>query len=605
MNYTFKLSRRLSMLRIAGMFPALLLAWACTDTDPTGTGDSSPGVPVAVESTFKVGGQGRGHGKPISTPTVILTVSPDTATLLPGAQRTFVAALRLSDGTPTNDSIRWTASGGTIDAGGLFTAGKTSGKYRVSAVAATSGAGDSAAVDIVPPTPVLQRVLISPASVSLQSEATQQFLASGVATDGSTVPVAVSWAATGGTISSSGLYTAGSASGNFRVVGRDSASGLADTSLVSVTAPAPPPPPSGFDTTGWVVLHPGDDLRAEVSAKPAGTRFYFRAGTYRQQGTSVKDNMVFRGEPGAILDGENVAPYAFETLTSIPKAVRITGLVIEHYNPPHQQSAIQGDNGQGWTVDSNEIAYNGQHGVRLGVNWMLRGNHVHHNGTVGITCYKCAGAQVIGNEVDHNPATTITETGALAEAANIKLLIVTNGLVVRRNYVHDGLNKGIWLDTDNQNYVVDSNTVSNHGQAGIWIEASLAGVVRGNTVTTCGTRGNSWLDGAGIQVTNSGGVEIARNTVSGCANGITGMYVYATSGNYAKALQNLWVHDNNVTMTKGVTGVGTSGTTSTAVWDSQNNRFVNNTYQLTPTAPFRWRLNATLTQAQWQAAGQD
>jgi parallel beta-helix repeat protein len=176
---------------------------------------------------------------------------------------------------------------------------------------------------------------------------------------------------------------------------------------------------------------------------------------------------------------------------------------------------------------------------------------------------------------------------------------------VRGNNVHDGLHKGIWLDTDNQYYVVDSNTVTNHGQAGIWIEASRAGVVRGNTVTTCGTRGSSWLDGAGIQVSNSPDVEVGGNTVSGCANGITGMYVYATSGNYNKPLQNLWVHDNDVTMAKGVTGIGTSGTSSTAVWDSQNNRFVRNTYHLASSAPFRWRLNASLTEAQWQAAGQD
>jgi parallel beta-helix repeat protein len=602
MTYTFKLSRRLSMLHIGAMFPVLLLAWACSGNDLTSTGpDSTPGVQVAGESTFKIAGRGRGRIKP--SPSITLSLSPDTAILSPGAQRAFFAALRLSDGTPTTDSIRWTASGGTIDASGLFTAGTTTGAYRVSAVAATSGVSDSAAVDIVGPAPVLQRVLVTPASVSLQSGATQQFLVSGVATDGSTLPVTVSWVAAGGTISSSGLFTAGPTSGSFRIVGRDS-SGLADTSLVSVTAPAPPPP-TGFDTTGWVVLHPGDDLRSKVSARVAGTRFYLRAGTYRQQGTSVKDNMVFRGEPGAILDGENVAPYAFETLTSTPKAVRITGLVIQNYNPPHQQSAIQGDNGQGWTVDSNEVRYNGQHGVRLGVNWMFRGNHVHHNGTVGIACYKCAGAQVIGNEVDHNPGTTITETGALAEAANIKLVIVTTGLVVRGNNVHDGLHKGIWLDTDNQYYVVDSNTVTNHGQAGIWIEASRAGVVRGNTVTTCGTRGSSWLDGAGIQVSNSPDVEVGGNTVSGCANGITGMYVYATSGNYNKPLQNLWVHDNDVTMAKGVTGIGTSGTSSTAVWDSQNNRFVRNTYHLASSAPFRWRLNASLTEAQWQAAGQD
>jgi hypothetical protein len=82
-------------------------------------------------------------------------------------------------------------------------------------------------------------VILSPASVSLVSSGTQKFTAYGRNSVGDSVAVLVTYAATGGTISSTGLYTAGSTGGSFRVVA--AASGISDTSLVSVSAPLPTP----------------------------------------------------------------------------------------------------------------------------------------------------------------------------------------------------------------------------------------------------------------------------------------------------------------------------------------------------------------------------
>jgi hypothetical protein len=58
-------------------------------------------------------------------------------------------------------------------------------------------------------------LLVEPAEVGLAPGATQQF----TATRGG-VPVDVTWEATGGTISATGLYTAGEASGRFEVIAR-------------------------------------------------------------------------------------------------------------------------------------------------------------------------------------------------------------------------------------------------------------------------------------------------------------------------------------------------------------------------------------------------
>ena len=87
----------------------------------------------------------------------------------------------------------------------------------------------------------MARVVLSPASISLAAGATKQFTVSDTMSDGTAKPFAGSYTATGGTVSPSGLYTAGSATGAYRVVASEL--GKADTAEVTVTAPPPPLPP--------------------------------------------------------------------------------------------------------------------------------------------------------------------------------------------------------------------------------------------------------------------------------------------------------------------------------------------------------------------------
>jgi hypothetical protein len=87
-------------------------------------------------------------------------------------------------------------------------------------------------------------IRISPDTAVVSPGQTMAFKASGVLTDGSSRPITVSWAATGGTIDSAGLFTAGSTTGAYHVVGTEPTLGIADTAAVvdttvSVDAPAP------------------------------------------------------------------------------------------------------------------------------------------------------------------------------------------------------------------------------------------------------------------------------------------------------------------------------------------------------------------------------
>jgi hypothetical protein len=89
-----------------------------------------------------------------------------------------------------------------------------------------------------PPTNSGVSVTINPSSASVQTGSPQQFSA----TVTGTTNTSVSWTATGGTISTSGLYTAGNTAGSYSVT----ATSVADISkyaTASVTVSTAPPPP--------------------------------------------------------------------------------------------------------------------------------------------------------------------------------------------------------------------------------------------------------------------------------------------------------------------------------------------------------------------------
>jgi hypothetical protein len=89
-----------------------------------------------------------------------------------------------------------------------------------------------------PPRPVA--VVVAPDTAAVAVGATERFTATGRSNDGATVPVAVRWSASGGTIDSSGVFRAGTTAGTHRVIATASGGTHADTSAVTIgAAPAP------------------------------------------------------------------------------------------------------------------------------------------------------------------------------------------------------------------------------------------------------------------------------------------------------------------------------------------------------------------------------
>jgi hypothetical protein len=133
----------------------------------------------------------------------------------------------------------------------------------------------------------VREVLVTPAGQTVQAGATLQFQARTVMTDGDTTTGPVTWSATGGGITTDGLFTAGQTAGVFRVSAR-AGNGVADTVTVNVAVPGTGP------TLVAVVLTPA------TATVPVGGTAQFSAVGRLSNGTDQTVSINWFATGGAI-----------------------------------------------------------------------------------------------------------------------------------------------------------------------------------------------------------------------------------------------------------------------------------------------------------------
>lgn len=403
-------------------------------------------------------------------------------------------------------------------------------------------------------------------------------------------------------------------------------SGVAHATTSGQAQPAPPPTPTVGPipmSCSGVNLSPGQSIQSAVSGHGTGTTFCLAAGTYINQSVVPKDGDAFIGAVGAILDGGGTTQFAF---SGTADNVTIKNLTVRYYDTPGQYATIEGgwDTSTGWDVENNDVSYS-LHGVGIAVvnNSVFRNNYTHHNAQFGFI-NKGIGAVLTGNEVAFNN----TLNGCDGVGGNVCLgtpnasnydpnwaaggmkFLQSDGLQFKNNYVHDNNGPGIWFDAYNDHCVVDGNRVENNAYAGIFYEISYNGTISNNIVTNNGGSGS--IARAGILVSASSYVEVFGNTLSGNSNGIVGLQAnrgVAPSGRDQGPLggqllvYNLWVHDNTVTIQKGITGlvdqVGDGGIFN------RNNRYDRNTYYLSGRTATFLDQDGTVSATRWQSRGFD
>jgi hypothetical protein len=198
-------------------------------------------VPVVLACA---GGAAKAGLGPNEDPVTVIALTPAATPVVVGEVVLVSAQGRTPSGQVAPVSVDWTASGGSVvplsDSEAQFSA-TTAGTYQVYARGTVAPYPlDSATIAVVPSVSPIARITVGPDSVSMSLGEIQPFTATATRVDGSSFIPSVSWSATGGTITSDGLYSAGSAAGTFRVIATQQGGTLADTSAVTLV---PPPPP--------------------------------------------------------------------------------------------------------------------------------------------------------------------------------------------------------------------------------------------------------------------------------------------------------------------------------------------------------------------------
>jgi hypothetical protein len=136
-----------------------------------------------------------------------LTISPASASLRIGQQLQFSAA-----GSGTTAGVVWSASGGSVTSSGLYTAPSSPGTYTIT-VKSAADATVSASAQVTITSPTVVSVSVTPNSASVAANSQQQFTAMVSGTSNT----AVTWTASGGTVSTAGVYTAPNLPGTYSV----------------------------------------------------------------------------------------------------------------------------------------------------------------------------------------------------------------------------------------------------------------------------------------------------------------------------------------------------------------------------------------------------
>ena len=346
-------------------------------------------------------------------------------------------------------------------------------------------------------------------------------------------------------------------------------------------------------------IPPGDSIQAAVDLHPGNTTFCLRAGThFLRDSITPKTGNTFVGESGAILDGTGwttsdpaYTQAAFRAHNENIDNVTIRNLVIR--NMPQRGIHAFYSLSDHWTIEDNEIAFNGDTGLVIPPYSLIRNNYIHHNAFGGYGASYAHHSTLESNEIAYNG-----DVQKIGETANVTF---------RNNFIHHNTGAGIWYDSNNTGALVEGNRVEDNGGIGIFYEISSDAIIRNNTIR------RNWE--AGIMLSVSQNVQIYDNTLEYNFRGITYFLNCASVGGPTNFdLTDNTAHDNAIivgTQSGALASLFSYGScTSKQLAEylngSKNLTFYGNTYRVPSLTGWYWVWGAASTSwTEWRALGQD
>ena len=163
-----------------------------------------------------------------------ICISPDSITINTGQSVRFRA-----DGTDQKDmpfsfSKTWSATSGTIDSTGLFTADSLEQTVYITATDPVTNKFDKAMILVSSQEQVLTKIIVTPDTVHINPGAAQSFTAQGYDQNDLKISASVQWTADGGTIDNFGNYKADETPGTFMITAKDTTKNITGKAVVII-----------------------------------------------------------------------------------------------------------------------------------------------------------------------------------------------------------------------------------------------------------------------------------------------------------------------------------------------------------------------------------
>jgi parallel beta-helix repeat protein len=130
----------------------------------------------------------------------------------------------------------------------------------------------------------------------------------------------------------------------------------------------------------------------------------------------------------------------------------------------------------------------------------VRGNTFSYNGLKGLAGVRAHRILVENNTISYN---NIEHFSTIWDAAGVKM-ILTDGLIWRRNLVENNFANGMWVDVSSTNATIVNNTTRNNQVMGIFFEISHKAIIASNVAHN---------NAVGIMMSGSSNVRVYNNTL--------------------------------------------------------------------------------------------
>lgn len=296
---------------------------------------------------------------------------------------------------------------------------------------------------------------------------------------------------------------------------------------------------------GAITVPAGDN--SSVNFNQTNKTFWFAPGVHTIgpgifSSITPGEGSTYIGAPGAIIDGQFINRYAFQ---GHAENVRIAYLEIrnfgvdtsaidpdtdEPFDPVNNnEGVINHDAGDNWTMEYINAHHNDGAAIFMGSENTVRYNCMKDNGQYGFSMFKppISGDSAIKDIIiDHNEISGNNQDnwedlidGCGCTGAG-KFWDV-EGATVTNNYVHDNLSTGLWADTNDIDFLIDSNWIEHNSGEGIWYEISYNATISRNVLKrNAWTTGQNNLGSPGpaVYISESGGDSRLASSTSGSTN---------------------------------------------------------------------------------------